>query len=160
MTENIEKCYELVNGIEYSREVSEEAEKFAKDNNLVIIVGGSDDLMYRYGANSYLTDYCEHSYGWDGDTLTNISDKELENEAKQLGLEIYWCGKIKNRYEEIIKSIPNYNTKKQGAFSYKVKDGINFKDFIVLENINDKDDIYCTGIIIELPKDFVPSISN
>lgn len=36
----------LCDGIEYSRHVPEKAEKLAKDNGIVIIVGGSDDLMY------------------------------------------------------------------------------------------------------------------
>lgn len=148
--QNIEKLYLMVNGIEYTREIPKEAEIFAKENNLIVIVGGSDDLMYCYGANSYLTNRCEHSYGWDGDDLIDISDKQLENEAYQLGLEIYWCGKILKRK----KKLQNYNVAKNGAFSYKVKDGIKFKDFIVYEDLNPHSDVYCTGIIIELPENF------
>lgn len=160
MTKDIEQCFKLLENIEYNREIPKEAEEFAKTHNLIVIFGGSDDLMYCYGAKSYLTDYCEHSYGWDGDLLTNISDQKLENEAKQLGLEIYWCGLIKDKksYNQVLKRIPDYNTKKQGAFSYKVRNNINSKDFIVLENLNDKDDVYCTGKIIELPKDFIASV--
>ncbi len=36
-------------------------------------------------------------------------------------------------------------------------EGINFKDFIVYEDADKKDDVYCTGIIIELPEDFKSS---
>lgn len=156
---NIEKLYEMVNGIEYNRDIPKEAEQFAKENNLIVVVGGSDDLMYCYGAYSYMTDYCEHSYGWDGNTLENIGDKLLENEAKQIGLKIYWCGLIKDRYENVILKKENYNTEKSGAFSYSVKDGINFKEFLVYED-DTKDEVYCTGIIFELPKYFKRSIDE
>jgi len=145
----INKLYEMVDGIEYRRDIPKEAEVFAKENGFVVIVGGSDDLMYAYGADSYLTDYCEHSYGWDGNSLEKISDKELQFEAKQLGLKIYWCGKIKgtNYTKE------NYDVELSGAFSYSVKDGIEFKEFTVWED-DKKDEVYCTGIIIKLPEDF------
>jgi len=146
----IQKLYKLLNGIEYTRDVPEEAKQIAKENGFVIIVGGSDDLMYCYGADSYLTDYIEHGYGWDGDTLISIDDEQLESEASQLGLEIYWCGKIADSEG---KEIIGYDTEKSGAFSYKVREGIESKDFIVYEN-DEKDEVYCTGIIIELPVDF------
>lgn len=154
MNNKIEEIYQIVNNIEYSREIPKEAEQIAKDNNIIVIVGGSDDLMYAYGSKCYLTDYCEHCYGWDGNTLRDICDKLLENEATQLGLEIYWCGKILDKNENIIKEIPEYDYKKSGAFSYKVNENINHKHFIVLEEKNDPTNVYCTGIIIELPKDF------
>lgn len=152
--DSIEILYSMVNGIEYTREIPKEAEQFAKEHGFIVIVGGSDDLMYCYGAESYLTDYCEHSYGWDGDDLINIRDKQLKYEAEQLGLEIYWCGLIKGTN----KKIENYSVEKSGAFSYKVKDGIEFKNFIVFED-KTRTDVYCTGIIIALPQDF-KSFSN
>lgn len=143
----LNKIHELVDGIVYTRDVPKEAEELAKQTNAVIIVGGSDDLMYCYGSDSYLTDYVEHSYGWDGETFEEIDDKQLEDEANQLGLEIFWCGSNRNG------EIEEYNIEKSGAFSYKVKDGIEFKNFIVYEN-DKKEEVYCTGIIIELPVDF------
>ena len=51
----LKKIKELCDGIEYSRHIPDEAEALAKDYNIVVIVGGSDDLMYCYGADSYLT---------------------------------------------------------------------------------------------------------
>lgn len=147
----LEQIKEICNGIEYSRDVPEDAKKLAKENNIIIIVGGSDDLMYCYGADSYLTDYCEHGYGWDGDTLKDISDKKLEKEAKQLGLMIWWCGEI----EDVKLEIEGYNTTKSGAFSYSVNSNIESLDFKVMED----DDVYCTGKIIQLPDNFVKSKS-
>jgi hypothetical protein len=104
--------------------------------------------MYCYGADSYLTDYCEHSEGWDGADLTkNASDKQLLKEAKQLGLKIFWCGEIVSTGEKI----EGYNTDESGAFSYKVNNNIEHLDFKVIED----GDVYCTGIIIKLPDNFI-----
>jgi len=160
----INKLYEICNGIIDNRDIPEKAKKIAKENGYIIIIGGSDDLMYAYGAKSYLTEIKEHSYGWNGDTLENINDKQLECEAKQLGLRIYWCGKIFSRNENlenngIIDKISNYNISKQGGFYYTVKKEIKHKHFIVYTN--DKiDNVYCTGIIIKLPKKFKPCFKN
>jgi len=145
----IEKIYEICNGIEYIRDVPDEAKKIAKDNGYIIIVGGSDDLMYVYGADCYLTEEIEHDAGWDGEDLSKHSNECLSYEAKQLGLKIFWCGKI----EETGESIPNYNIDKQGAFSYSVNENIESKNFIVYED-EKHNTVYCTGKIIKLPDNF------
>lgn len=144
--EILNKIKEICNGIQYSRDIPESAKKLAKENNIIIIIGGSDDLMYCYGTDCYLTDRCEHSYGWDGNDLRYISDKKLEKETGQLGLMIWWCGKILDADLEI----KNYNIEESGAFSYSVNDEIKALDFKIIE---DKE-IYCTGKIIQLPKNF------
>lgn len=152
--EVLNRIQEICNGIPYTREIPFEAEKLAKENNIVIIVGGSDDLMYCYGAKSYMTDYCEHSEGWDGVDLTiHACDDELMDEAAQIGLKVFWCGKIERTGEKI----DGYNTKESGAFSYVVKSGIEFRNFLVMEDI-DSDDVYCTGIAFRLPDDFKPCL--
>ena len=61
---------------------------------------------------------------------------------------------IADKNENIIKEIPEYDYKKSGAFSYKVNENINHKHFTFLEEKDDYDNVYCTGIIIELPKNF------
>ena len=144
--ENLKQIQNLCEGIQYSRNIPEEAKKLAKENNVVVIVGGSDDLMYCYGADSYLADHCEHGYGWDGDSLEGISDNKLEFEAKQLGLKIWWCGEIEDKGLKI----EGYSTTNSGAFSYSVNDQIESLDFKVFED----NDVYCTGKIIKLPSDF------
>ncbi len=144
--DEIKKICDGIDGTKYIRDVPEEAKKLAKDNNIIIVVGGSDDLMYCYGANCYLTHHCEHGYGWDGNTLENISDKQLEKEARQLGLKIWWCGVIVKAGLEI----ENYDVDKNGAFSYSVGDDIEALDFKVMEN----GEVYCTGKIIRLPDGF------
>lgn len=149
-TEILNKIKELCDGIEYTRHIPKEAEQLAKENGIIVIVGGSDDLMYCYGADSYLTDEQEHSYGWDGEDLSKIKgDKKLKNEAIQLGLKIWWCGEIES---ENLK-LENYDTEKSGAFSYSVNENIKSLDFLVVED----GDVYCTGKIIQLPDDFIRS---
>ncbi len=143
----LEEIKTICNGIKYNRDVPKEAKELAKENNIIIIVGGSDDLMYCYGADSYLTEYEEHGEGWDGcDLAKDASDKKLRKEAKQLGLKIFWCGSI----SETGETLKDYNTEESGAFSYTVKEGIKSLDFKVMED----DEVYCTGKIIELPKGF------
>jgi hypothetical protein len=144
----LEQIKALCDGIEYSRDIPEEAKALAIENGIIVIVGGSDDLMYVYGTDSYLTDYCEHSEGWDGcDLSKHASDKQLRKEAAQLGLKIFWCGEIKKTKEKI----EGYNTDESGAFSYKVDENIEHLNFKVVED----EDVYCTGIIIKLPDTFV-----
>ncbi len=144
----LEQIKSICDGVSLNRDIPEEAKELAKQNNVVIIVGGSDDLMYAYGAESFLTDYIEHSEGWDGCDLTqHACDEQLLKEAKQLGLKIFWCGEIKQTGEKI----EGYNVDESGAFSYKVNDDIEHLNFKVMED----DEVYCTGIIIKLPDNFV-----
>jgi len=143
----LQKIKEMCEGIKYSKDIPKEAIQLAKENGIIVIISGSDDLMYCYGADSYLSDHVEHCEGWDGcDLAKDASDDELKKEAEQLGLKIFWCGSIAKTGEKIA----NYDSDKNGAFSYSVKDGIDFVDFKVME---DKD-VYCTGIIIKLPEGF------
>lgn len=151
MNEAIEKIKAICDGIPYTREIPFEAEQLAKQNGIVVIVGGSDDLMYCYGADSFLTGYREHSEGWDGcDLSLHAGDEPLRKEAEQLGLKIFWCGEIKKTDEKI----EGYDTEKSGAFSYKVADGIEHANFLVMEEEGGSE-VYCTGIIIKLPENFV-----
>ena len=150
----LKEIYNICHGIGYNRDVPKEAEKLAKNSNIIIIVGGSDDLMYCYGAKSYLTAECEHLSGGDGEDFSDIEDEKLLNEVNQLGLKIWWCGLIQEPRQEK----PNYKVTESGAFSYSVNPEIEYLEFLVCENENDFSDIYCTGIIIRLPEDFKPSI--
>ncbi|MDY3507007.1 hypothetical protein PG587_09030 [Riemerella anatipestifer] len=59
---------------------------------------------------------------------------------------IWWCGEI---LDAGLKK-EGYSVDESGAFSYSVKEGIDFREFKVL----DDEDVYCTGIIIKLPDDF------
>lgn len=152
----LEKIKSICDGIDYTRHIPEEAENLAKENGIIVIVGGSDDLMYCYGAESYLAWGCEHSEGWDGcDLAKDAYDEELKNEAKQLGLKIFWCGEIKKTGEKI----EGYDVDESGAFSYTVNSDIEHLNFKVMEDA-DGEEVYCTGIIIKLPDNFVSAKNN
>ena len=145
--EALEKIRAICDGYEYDRTVPYEAVEIAEKNACVIVVGGSDDLMYVYGAECYMTWCEEHSYGWHGDTLEGEDvDPDLKSEASQIGLRIWWCGRISPGSVEI----PGYDTAKSGAFSYTVKEGIEYRDFKIMED----GDVYCTGKVIKLPEGF------
>lgn len=147
----LKKIQKICEGIEYSRHIPKEAEKLAKENNIVVIVGGSDDLMYCYGAKSFLTEHEEHSEGWDGCNLAkDAGRKKLRKEAKQLGLKIFWGGSIQDTGE----TIKDYDIDKSGAFSYQVAENIKHLEFKVMEDKS----VYCTGIIIQLPDNFVSAV--
>lgn len=151
----MEELFTICNGIEYTRQIPKEAKQYAKENGFIIIVGGSDDLMYCYGSKSYMTDEIELSYGWDGGDFSDTSDEQLRNEAHQLGLKVWWCGEIKKTKEKI----DGYDVVNSGAFSYSVKDGIEYKNFIVYED-EKHDEVYCTGIIIKMPENFKPCMKE
>ncbi len=147
----LKKIQEICEGMGYRTGVPIEAFKLAEENNIIIIIGGSDDLMYCYGANSFLTEHEEHGEGWDGcDLSKDASEPELLKEAKQLGLKIFWEGKI----EKTGETIKDYDSDKMGAFSYKVNENLESVTFKVV----DDEYIYCTGIIIQLPNDFESAI--
>ncbi len=148
----IEKIFELVNGISYTRDIPAEAKSLAKENGYIIIVGGSDDLMYCFGADSYLTDYIEHDVDTDGENFSKSKcNHNLKSEAKQIGLKVYWNGEIEHTGE----SIKDYDSTIKGyAFSYQVNSDLEFKEFTVFED-DDQKEIYCTGLIFKLPEYFI-----
>lgn len=46
----MEKLIEMINGRQYRDEITEDIRQYAKDNNIVIVFGASDDLMEFDGA--------------------------------------------------------------------------------------------------------------
>ena len=117
----------------YSRTVNKGAIKIAKENNILIIVGYSDDLFYCYGADCSLVREVEHCYpcgiDFNNETFAEFG-KFSTHEAKQLDL-IY--------------------TFKDGRFNFKVNEKLNFVTFDVCEY-----DKSCgIGIAIELPNNFI-----
>jgi len=148
----LQKTKELLGEVVYRDSLSKEAIQYAKDNNLIIIIGGSDDLMYAYGADCYLTDYEEHDAGWEGEDLSFANNNKLRKEASQLGLKILWCGKIQDK-----QIIENYSIEESGAFNYLVNPDIESLDFIIYENYKEDGEVYGKGLIVKLPENFKKS---
>lgn len=79
---NVKKLAEAINGREYREETTPEDRAFAKENNLIIIFGGSDDLCYFEGAYSdEASAYEGDKFYWLADLKKFISEGELDETA-------------------------------------------------------------------------------
>jgi hypothetical protein len=151
----------MLYGIEYTRHIPQEAEDYAIKHNLIVIVPGSDDLFYAYGADCYLTQQVEFDC-WDGTDFED-ADNDLKNEVKKYNLKVLWCGRIDDTI-----FIKDYSILEKGAFSYQVD--VKHKHFPIMEEKNvilldnktvidngverelKSGDIYGTGIIFKVIK--------
>ncbi len=153
----LDKIQQLCDGLEYREDPCEEAQQLAKDNNCIIVIGASDDLMETYGVHCELTenrgrgefgcfdgtDFSElQKYIDDGDNYRDY--RQLKKEIDSIGLKVFWYGEIEGTG---IKQ-ENYNYEEMGCFCYTVKDGIEYRDFKVYEDGK----IYCTGKVIKMPE--------
>lgn len=74
---NVKKLAEAINGREYREETTPEDRAFAKDNNLIIVYGGSDDLCYFEGV------WAEEESAYDVTTFYWLPElKEFMTEAR------------------------------------------------------------------------------
>lgn len=118
----------------------------ARDNDILIVFGASDDLCELRGV------FDEELDAWDGrdytkpyDYLDNDDGDEdiikLKKALKEIELKAFWCGKILETTEttglEVDKDI---------SFVFSVKDGIRSENFTLLED----DEVYCIGKVIDL----------
>lgn len=117
---------EKLNGRQYGNEITKEDILFAKENNLLIIVGASDDLVEFYG---YYEDeggcYNGGIVTFDKYGVSQDSDNIRENKLNCL-----WCKKIIDE--------------KRVCWSYSID--IPYETFLIYED----DDIYCEGIVISV----------
>jgi hypothetical protein len=139
----------------YGEEITKEEEKLAKENNLVVIFGASDDLVELRGA-------IEEEFGL-GYRILITKDGLLENDCENencphfhgllnAGLRIksvfeikaHWCGEglEPSFYESIEK--PN--------FCFTCEALTELTTFDILE---DNGDYYCRGIILDLDELFL-----
>jgi len=72
MAKIIDKLFDICNGIVEERDIPASAKALAKKHGYIIVVGGSDDLFYVFGAKCYMTERIEHSYGFSGDSLDDL----------------------------------------------------------------------------------------
>lgn len=117
---------EKLNGRQYRNEITKEDELFAKENNLLIITGASDDLVEFYG---YYNDegacYNGGIVTFDKNGVSQDSDDIRDNKLNCL-----WCKKIIDG--------------KRVCWSYSID--IPYETFLIYED----DDLYCEGIIISV----------
>lgn len=155
----IDEIYRIVNETTMYRDIPDEAKALAREHGYIVIVAGSDDLMYCYGADCYMTRRIEHGGVYHGLDLSEHPDEKLRREASQLGLKVFWCGKLRTK-DGGEEAIEGYSVKKYGGFSYIVGSDVESRNFSVLDDATSggAPEVYCTGIIVKLPGNFTPLI--
>ena len=114
---------------------SKELFEKAKENNIVILYGASDDILEIEGA---FRDEVDSDGGRDFNILTEDDNAEDYSFLKDLNIKIYWHGMINDK-QEIETDIPW-----TFAFNDKFKDKI--EEFTIIED----DETNCIGLIIQL----------
>ena len=139
-----EELAALINGREYRDEVTPEIIQNAKENNLVIVFGASDDLMELRGAiddeiGCYDGGFIKvHKQG----ILSNF-DRLLENEAEESDFEEYF--KYRDSAKEI-EAVWGTNEASELEYSWVYRTEIPHACFDIVEG-NEK---YCKGIVFSL----------
>ena len=147
-----EQLAELLNGNEYRNEMTKEQEHIAKENNLLVLFGASDDLLEMRGAiydeagawevgeyalvldGELYTDEEENTYHKAiGNTVLSLSD-EYDNGDNPRLIRAEWC--------------PDDHQ----ALSWRISAHMPCASF----TINEDGEPYCEGIVIDI--DEIPAI--
>lgn len=139
-----EQLAELLNGNEYRDEMTKEQEQAAKQNNLLVLFGASDDLLEMRGAirdevgaydgELYADGEEENTYHKAiGNEVLPISD-ECDNDDNPRLIRAEWC--------------PD----DQPALSWRISSNIPYASFTIKED----GEPYCEGIIIDID-DIIPN---
>lgn len=134
----LQQLQKMLDGREYLSETTKEIEKFAKDNNLVIVFGCSDDLVEFRGA------IYDESGASDGrviyfdkkELFYNACDENCPYFEQLVDLRL---NKIKDLYQLTV-----HQPKDERFWSYSTD--LAHLEFSIMED----DEPYCTGIIIDL----------
>lgn len=113
---------EALNGNQYREEGSRELFRDMKQNNLVAVFGGSDDLMEFRGAID------DEIGAWDGTSVWVKADGSLNQEVSGYQIDALWC--------------------EEEGISWTYKTDIPHKTFLIMED----DDVYCRGIVFSLDR--------
>lgn len=129
---NLEDLFAEINGKEYPFDLSKELEIAAKENDIVVVFGASDDLMEFRGAIS------DELGAYDGTTAYLNSFGLLQND----------CGDEDCPYFEKIKASAKTISAiwDSEGFSWTYDTEIPHKTFVIIED----SDTYCRGIIFYL----------
>ena len=157
-----EQLAALLDGGEYRAGISKEIGKTAKENNLVIITGASDDLIELHGAiheeigatvNIFLTrkgvpvsdcdegDDCPYFKKWKTTALKQGSIKEIE---------VYWDGECGR------KTLSPEEYAALGKPTWCFKTTLPHAVFSMYDTEGDDRDFFCRGMVIDLDEVFPP----
>ena len=119
----------LLDGREYREEITKEEEKLAKESNLVVVFGASDDLCELRGAVDDELD----AYGG-GEVAFFNSDGLVVNKCDSEDCHYYQCIK-----ESSVPLTANYD-----PWTYDIN--VPYETFNIMED----GDVYCKGIVFRL----------
>lgn len=128
----INKIAEMLNGLQYPTEPSQEIIELAKANNIVIVFGASDDLMEFRGA------IYDEIDAWNGATAL-VNKSGLFDECS------IHC-KHSNAAKEQYSKVHAIWDDKDRDCSWSYKTDIPHAEFKIMED----DEVYCYGIVFSL----------
>ncbi|MCP4990857.1 MAG: hypothetical protein GY928_33895 [Colwellia sp.] len=123
---------ELLNGMQYKKDITEEEEQQAKDAGIVIVFHASDDLTEFRGFIS------DEVGGYDGDTAYITSSGLLQNKCD--------CKECSYHQKEIEAAYSITTMEGRGGFDWSYQTDIPHETFTIL----DYDDKYCKGIVFSM----------
>lgn len=142
-----EQLAELLNGNEYRNEISKEQERIAKDNNLLVMFGGSDDLLEMRGAIR------DEIGAWGGGEYALVLDGELYTDEEE---ENTYHKAIGNEVLPISDECDNDDNPRfirvewcpddQPNLSWRISSNLPYSPFTIKED----GEPYCEGIVIDL----------
>ena len=148
-----EQLAELLNGNEYRDEMTKEQEQAAKQNNLLVLFGASDDLLEMRGAirdevGAY--DGGEYALALDGELYADGEEENTYHTA--IGNEVLpisdECDNDDN--PRLIRA--EWCPDDQPALSWRISSNIPYASFTIKED----GEPYCEGIIIDID-DIIPN---
>jgi hypothetical protein len=148
---NLEKLFELLSNREYRDETTSEIEKFAKDNNFVIMFGASDDLLEFRGAYFEEFGASNKTKFYFNKNMSIFYNKNKIDIAKLLNenRNIFNGLHIENNFEyelELLNKIEVFWCKNEDNYAWSYKTNFPSISFDILED----GEIYSQGIIFSL----------
>ena len=125
----------LLNGREYGKELTQDEEKIAKENNYVVVFGASDDLLeFRGAINDEIGAYEGTTVFIDVDEKIILPNKDDE----------WFCKKCFDRATKI-KIVSKWCPKNLDT-SWLITTDTSFESFDIMEDGN----LYCRGIVFSM----------
>lgn len=140
-----------LDSIEYPVKIDESVIQQAKDNNIVIVFGASDDLIEFRGA------ICDENSvsGIDVTLIDNEGTLPIDENGAIKDFDdlvnIHDLRKLVSRFDKSI-AVTSYWQPDDGSnasWSYSVPEGVEWEPFNVMED----DELYCVGIVFKLSKE-------
>lgn len=142
---NKEQLAEILNNCEYREEISEELQEIAKNNNLVVVFGASDDLVV-FGASDDLMELRGAIYDEFGSEVYILNKKVIQLDDNFRGDMDNQIEFLRKYIKEKIYTIDSLYGNFTDDISWTYKTDIPHAKFNVLED----GEVYCEGIVFSL----------